>query len=298
MIWRSLVFAGAMLVAYHCLEPHLPRRYFYLPGQQRANHERAQHYVQNAPADASVLAGSSMANELSESILGQDCFKLTFPGGCLFTGLELVRETGRRPRLLLIESNLLMRDPDRELISETVSPWREQLRRRSPIFEEEGRPSNFVIGFTRLWLKRTVRTAQRLTGTATPPVPMEQRRVDAAALTRIMQVNRQTLDRAPSSAELARRTNQLGAIIDSLSRQGCTCVFFEMPIDPSLQHLAEPEAVRQAMRSRFPATQYHWVEFSNHQDFRTVDGIHLTPADADVVARELIASVDKIMPVK
>src|SRR5205085_8036698 len=126
---------------------HLSRHFFKIFGQQRLNYQVAQRYVFDVPTDTNVVAGSSMAEKLDDELLGPSFCKLTLPGGSVFTSLEMISLAQKHPRIIFIETNVLSRDSDKDLLHDLFNPWMAVLRRRSNIFREEGRPSNFVAGF-------------------------------------------------------------------------------------------------------------------------------------------------------
>lgn len=287
MIKKSLITALVLVLGYHFILPHLSRDYYWIPGQQRANYVRAQQFVHDAPADANVLVGSSMANELSQEILGPGFVKLTFPAGGSFTGLDIIHQTGKRPPVVFIETNTLLRDTDKGLADDATSPWRRKLRDASPVFKEEGRPSNFQVGFLNTWVGRVCNGVAKVLNGGKKPAPAAEAPMDPAVMENVMKANRDVLGRTPSPEDLAARTKRLGDIVDALAKSGTKCVFFEMPIHPTLVDLSEPAAVRKAMAARFPRDRYIWLDFNSGRAYQTSDGIHLVKSDADEVAREV-----------
>jgi len=295
MIRRALIAAAALLAVYHLVLPHLPRGWSRAPGQQRQNYLRAQHYVHDVPSETNVIVGSSMSNELNEQLLGRSLCKLTFPGGSMFTGLELIRGSDHHPRVVLIESNVLLREADRELVDNTLSTWRRSLRKHSPVFRESGRPSSFAIGLLHFQIRDAARAWDhwRAKNDALPAEVRPDRTLTPRVFEQIMAENRHALRRSPAPDELRRSANRLVSLVNELTADGCRCLFFEMPIDSSLAHLPEPDAVRRVMHERFPESRFTWIEFPHDHPYRTVDGIHLTRPDADLVSRELaVASGD------
>lgn len=287
MIKRSILVCCAVIPAWHLIMPHLPG-YYTIPGQQRANYLHAQTFVHDAPPDARVIVGSSMADRLDELKLGHDHVKLAFPGGGPFTGLEIIRRTGRRPPVVWIESNVILRDAEVDLLENVLSPWRRGLRDRSPVFKEEGRPSNYGVGFAKAVIGKVCKLASSVSGGVPKSADASQHAMDTAVFDDIMKENRAHLDRQPAAADLAQRVERLGKYVDELTAAGSKCVWFEMPIDASLRNLAEPAAIRKALTERFPSGKYRWLDLSRATPYQTTDGIHLVPADADFVIGKML----------
>lgn len=285
MILRSLIVCLAAVIAWHFIQPRMPGGHHRIPGQVRANHHRAQSYVLQAPATAEVVAGSSMSDRLDAAALGPDRAKLTFPGGGPLTALEIIRRSGRTPSVLWFETNLIIRDPDETLISDATDAWRVGLRQHSSAFTEHGRPSAYGVGIVRTLFARACRVIPALGGAA--PTPSAGPSLDPAVFEGMMSGNRKHLSKSPDPTDLARRVELIGEAVDSLQKAGSKVVFYEMPCEPSLKDLAEPAALREAMRKRFPEGQYRWLDLSRDTPWQTTDGIHLTPAEATQVVERM-----------
>ncbi len=293
MIKKTLITALVLLIVYHFALPHLSRDYYWIAGQQRANYLRAQKFVHDTPADANVIVGSSMANTLSDEMLAGKYEKLTFPAGGSFTGLEIIVGTHKRPKILWIESNTLLRDADKSMLDDVLSPWRRKLRDASPVFKEEGRPSNFQVGVLNDLVGKVCHGFAKITGAAKKPKTVEHL-VDPSVFADIMKVNREHLDRSPSETALTAKVNHLGELVDQLTRGGTKCIFFEMPIDSTLEPLAEPMAVRKAMENRFPPDKYPWFTFDRDHAYQTTDGVHLVKSESDKVTGKMLRDADTI----
>jgi len=291
MIKKSLITALVLLLVYHFALPHLSRDYYWIAGQQRANYLRAQKFVHDTPADANVIVGSSMANTLSDEMLAGKYEKLTFPAGGSFTGLEIIAGTNKHPKVLWIESNTILRDADKSMLADVLSPWRRKLRDASPVFREEGRPSNFEVGLFNELVGKVCHGFAKITGAPKKP-KIAEHAIDPDVFANIMKVNRDYLDRAPSETVLASKVNHLGELIDQLTRTGTRCILFEMPIDSTLEPLAEPSAVRKAMEKRFPSDKYHWFAFDRDRSWQTTDGVHLVRSESDKVTGTMLRDAD------
>ncbi|MEO8616555.1 MAG: hypothetical protein ABI600_15540 [Luteolibacter sp.] len=291
MIKKSLITALILLMGYHFVLPHLSRYYYLIPGQQRANYLRAQQYVHDTPSDANVIVGSSMANALSDEVIGSKYVKLTFPAGGSLTGLEIIQGTGKQPKVLWIESNTILKALDRSMVQDVLSPWRRKLRDEFLVFREEGRPSNFETGFLKALVGKICKVFSKTKGTGESSVSVEPT-MDPAVLANIMKMTHESLSRVPAAGDLASRADRLGELVDGLMRRGTKCIFIEMPIDSSLKNLPEPVAVRTAMLKRFPAGQYHWFQPDRDHDYQTFDGVHLIKSESDKLTEKMLRDTD------
>ena len=218
MIKKSLFTALVMLGAYHLLLPHLSHRFYQVLGQQRGNYLLAQHYVLDVPRESNVIVGSSIAETLNDEILGDGYFKLTFPGGSIFTALEMIRRADKRPNVVLIETNVPGLDADKELLHDLFSPWLLALRRHSDIFREKGRPSNFVGGIANALVGKGCQWTSRIVygqRASAPSVSTES--LPPALFSQFLRIDREACNSKPSAAMLTKQTNQLGDYVDGLS---------------------------------------------------------------------------------
>ncbi len=287
-----------MLATYYFLYPHLSHRFYKVGGQERANYARAQQYVYEVPSRTNVIVGSSMANQLDESILGPNYFKLTFPGKRTLTALEIVLRAHKRPGVVLIETNTVDADVDSELLHDLFSPWLSALRRCSPIFKGEGRPANFLVGIASTMVSKSVAWSERIfpeTKTGSAPSPQSES-LPSPLFAQVLREHQMEFGAAPSATELTNRINQLADDVAVLGHNGSSiCVFFELPIDSSLAQLRGSLIQRRMVHEHFPLTKYHWVVFAQDHNYETIDGIHLTHKEARHVTEQLMQQVNQII---
>jgi hypothetical protein len=293
VIRKSIVTAVILMLAYHLVLPHLPRRFYQILGQQRSNYLRAQRYIYDVPERTNVIVGSSMSERLNDAMLGPNYYKLTLPGGSLFTAFEIIQRSRKKPPVVLIETNVITRDADEELLHDLFSPLLFHLRGASPIFKEEGRPANFVGGLAESAVRKTCQWSDRLlriepnAGKA-GDLPEELRK-------KVIDAEKKGWSTIPDPEKLAAETARLGQYVDELTKQGTVCILFEMPVDTALSTLPGPVVVRQALNDRFPKDKYRWMSF-DERNYRTRDGIHLIVEEADKLTQLIVDYLSKVEP--
>jgi hypothetical protein len=294
MIRKSIITALAFLLAYHFLYPSLPKKFYRINGQQRQNHDRANAYAFDAKVESHVIIGSSMSWELSAPILGPDWRKLSFPGCSVLTAFEIMRGTERYPDVLLVETNQCFADADKDIVADALNPMMAPLRRRSPVFLEEGRPSNFVAGIAEAFVKKGCKIGDSLSGKGSD-TENEFAVPAAEVLEQIMELNRKQWDLPVDEGPVNARVQRIGEHVDFLRGKGVICILFEMPVDSSLTNLNVPRTVRHAMRARFPQDRYDWLAFDQTHNYATRDGIHLRQEASEPLTREILRQVDAIV---
>jgi hypothetical protein len=295
MIKKSIATALVMLGMYHLALPHLSHKFYQILGQQRGNYLRAQRYIYDVPRETKIIAGSSMAETLDDEALGPSYYKLTLAGGSLFSSLDIIHRCRKKPALVLIETNVPWRDADPELLHDLFSPPFYQLRSYSGMFREEGRPANFVGGIAEAFVRKTCQwTALALYGQKPPAVPGPNENVKPELRAKILKLEHEGWSAKPAPELLKKQTEQLGRYVDSLTKDGVTCVLFEMPIDSSLSNLNTARLWREAMVGRFPPDKYHWLNFDRNRNYQTRDGIHLVRAEAHRVTEVVIDYINRL----
>ena len=294
MIKKSLFTAFVLLVAYHFMLPHISHRFFEFLGQQRDNYAKAQRYVYDVPIGTKVIVGSSMSDMLDNEVLGPGYYKLTLAGSSALTCLEIVQRSNKRPTVVLIEINVLHRDRDKEFLDDLFSPPFYQLRQHFEMFREKGRPADFVGGLAEAGVRKVCKYTARVLYGSGPSISSAPEGATPALRTKLLQIEREARDFTPAHEMLKKRTDQLGDYVDALTRQGVTCILFEMPIDASLSNLTAPNLWRQALNERFPPAKYHWLNFDHSRNYETRDGVHLIPAEAHRVSQVVVDYVNRV----
>jgi hypothetical protein len=183
---------------------------------------------------------------------------------------------------------------DGEFLGDLLRPWLEYPRRYSRIFREEGRPANFIVGAIDTLVRKTNQLVGPFLGSHEAGDVRQADKVDPALQAQVIRINGEGYERTISPQLLETHASRLGEYVDRLASQGCICVLYEMPIDSSLVGLPVPAANRRAIQARFPKDKYHWLAFNPDHNYETVDGIHLSRAEADRVTESLVRQVNEI----
>lgn len=267
------VFLSAALVvaAYAALVQFLPFRIEKGQDQGDTNMLRAQDYLANPERDI-VLVGSSLTFRLSPRLLGPRIANLAMAGGAPATGLSLIDRSGARPKLVLVEVNLLLRDADMSQVQFLLRFPERQLRIGLRAFRTGYDPVNL-----------TERAAQALLHKGEEDlVPQPD------AIRQLIAGQRRVMAQPPNPDDLRRYLARSASLVSALERRGIRVGFFEMPIDPSLTDLPAEQGLRQAVMRQFPPGRFCWLMLSVPGGAHTLDGIHLMSGDAGLVAHEVV----------
>jgi hypothetical protein len=278
MIKRSIIIALAMVIVYNLLllSPRV-RSLYSVQSQWQNNLITAQRYELANPAPKIVVVGSSLAANLPSKQLEPEVYNLSFAGGSAFTGLELIEAAKVKPKIAVIEMNVLGRKSDPDIIQNASRPVFSSLRHHSLAFQEQWQPANLLGGrLTRAPLEKLCSLKDRF-------APHEQQATPSmfSRMLAIAQTNNST---PLEPARMAEQIAMLHEHVEKLEKAGVRCVFLEMPVDSSVASLPRCTSIRAKVLEEFPATRYQWISPERNHAYATTDGQHLRHDEAQTFA--------------
>lgn len=256
-----------LLALYYAAVRFTPASPVATQSQWQRNQHTLEHYVLGGERVDCVVVGSSLSQRM-EFPDGQDVVRnLALAGGSALTGLELIKASGHRPRCILVEIN----HPERDIDLPTVEKATRALPRISPLFETRNAPINFFLTQVRRFRKE-------------PGDPSPSERILSQMLAFHLNDNRVPLD----PVLLDHQLEKLRDILKELEARGSRILFFEMPVRPEIAASPRARQVREAFdRSFKDHRRLDPTALAKPEPFRTMDGVHLTPAEASLVARRI-----------
>jgi hypothetical protein len=266
------IFVSAVLVftAYAALVQFMPFRIEKGQNQGDTNMLRAQDYLARPDSDT-VLVGSSLTFRLPLPVLGYHIANLAIAGGAPATGLALIERFGTRPKLVLVEVNLLSRAADMPTVQSLLRFPERQLRISLRVFNTGYDPVNVI--------ERGLQTLLHKDDEDLVPPP--------DAIHRLVVGQQKTMSQPPDAGALSSQLAQTAELVSVLQARGIRVGFFEMPIDSSLTDLPAGKILHQAVMQQFPPGRFCWLKLSVPGGAHTLDGIHLMSSDAALVAKQV-----------
>jgi hypothetical protein len=233
------------------------------------------------PVPDIVLVGSSLTFRLKEEYFATPRVRnLALAGGSPVTGLEIVANQPRLPKLVLIEANVLSRAPDAALVERYSKSGDAE-----PLFF---RPVRTAVAAYENWLHVPLTHAQVFSDLdqllRQPPSDFDNHvYVDRA----LEQFNAQ--DPTAVAQESANRLEQL---IASIEQRGSRALLFELPYSEPIEGSRAAKITREIVHVKFPAPD-RWlhIEYSRNE-LRWADGVHLDERSAVIVTQ----SIDRSLP--
>jgi hypothetical protein len=227
-----------------------------------------------------VLVGSSLTFRLKEEYFVTPRLRnLALAGGSPVTGLEIVANQPRLPRVVLIETNVLSRPPDAAVVERYSS------RDAEPLFF---RPVRTAVAAYENWLHTPLTHAQVSAALdlllKEPPSDFDNRIYAERALAQF---------NAQDSTDVTQANlNRIEQLIASIERRGSRALLFELPYSPPLEESRLATITHKIVHARFPAPD-RWLHIDYSKgDLRWADGVHLDERSAVIMAQ----SIDRILP--
>jgi len=216
-----------------------------------------------------AIVGSSMSFRLYEGYFGTSLRNLSIGGGSASTGLAIIASYTSIPDLILVETNILSRPIEPDLVaafgSNTSEPY------------QWFRPARAVISWVYRWVKykSEAENVKRL-----PLLRPETYDI-------VQNVNATIAEYAGKNWDAIMRPHmrELAAQVQELERRGCKVLLFELPAVPQLRDNEYVRVARQIAKEAFP-DEVRWLEISD-QELRWVDASHFDERSAILVARQI-----------
>jgi hypothetical protein len=256
MIKKSIICFVALSVLHLCLVLANPSMGM-ATHQWQDNVMKAQQFLYAGKADT-VMVGTSLSGRIIRDSI--PFVKSVSFGGCsVEDGLKIILSKKDVPKLVLLETNLLLIDGNPELVSRITNGVIPKIRHWIPSLREQYEPISL---FASLMMNSTGINPQA--GMA---------KVDMNLLNE--SINRHIADdRLMPEEWIKRRGETIKALIAGLERKGTRFVFFEMPVNERLLHLKKNDQIRSFVKKEFPTSKYLYLP-SDTSKYLTTDGEHL-----------------------
>ncbi|HEY8966323.1 MAG TPA: hypothetical protein VIM58_07765, partial [Candidatus Methylacidiphilales bacterium] len=231
-----------------------------------SHHIEAQRFLA-APRDPEVvLVGSSMSGRLAAAGLPPSFCNLALDGSNAATGLGIIVASGRKPGIVVAETNALYQPWKPAVVRDALPPfgW---LYRTVPPLRLENQP---LILFREALAGPSV-----ISPVAGSPVEAPPRDV-SYLLRRDGEAGPERWD------EAARNLERFIASVEILRARGCRILLVQLPEDPRLSSLPLHRWVQDRLRERLPEDRYAWLRLPGEgpDAYLTGDGVHLQPGSA------------------
>jgi hypothetical protein len=261
MIARTLIITLLLFLGYN----------FYLmfghPNTGTGQHQwqknviEAQEYIYEHQGTENVLVGSSLTFRITNDMLPDNYYNLSLGGGSIFTGLEIIKRCERKPKVVFIETNIMIRPADEGLLMNLFRPVVKDMRHELPAFKEKNQPVNLLLPVFNKYSAKAVGVK-----------PFD---ASAASIGLRMHLKNNSIVREGYKDSLERGIGQLKSAIAELNKQGIKVVLFEMPVHCRLKSSPLVTYADIRIKESFPEREYNWLPEPDCTAYQYSDGEHL-----------------------
>jgi len=268
MSFYQVLFSGGVLQASDAANVH------------QSNVVKAQRYVHQDESDLKmVIVGSSLAANLEKHI-GEGVKSIALGGGSSKTGLEIIKRSKSKPRIVLVEINYtITRKIDSELLDSLYHPIFYWMRQYLPMLREEYRPISVFIDSLKSRSKQNQKLMSRealdsLEGRNLTP-ELSQKSIQTAVDNKSKPLSEKDAETIKQEADLMK--NQIAEI---KKHTGAKVVLFDIPFESRVNAALGVKQFRELAKKLFPPDRFEWLPPPKEREWRTNDGIHLIRSDA------------------
>lgn len=232
----------------------------------------AKRYISGRTPDV-VLVGSSLTYRLSEGYFQtSNLTNLAFAGGASSTGVEIIKSLPTRPRIILVEANILTREPDDILVKKALDISTQPLR----IVRWLGAKYNS-------WqIQSRAETASELLSNPPSAKPVTPLRPS------------QGLAGDGDILQAKSKLHQLIELTSELERSGSKVLWFELPYRPDMQSRNYAKFMSEVAHSAIPDPS-NWLDLQvDLGELRWTDGEHLDDRSSALFARAIDRAIERI----
>jgi len=242
---------------------------------------KAQRYVYQDDSELKmVIVGSSLAANLNVKDIGEGVKSIALGGGSSQTGLEIVKRSKSKPRIVLVEINdTIIRKIDSELLDSLYHPIFYLLRQYLPMLREEYRPISVFIDSLK---SRSKQNLKQMTREALDS--LESRNLTPELSQKAIQTT-VDIQSKPLSEKDAKNMKQEAdlmktQIAEVKKNTGAKVVLFDIPLESRVNATLRMQQVRELAKKLFPPDRFEWLPPPKEREWRTNDAIHLIRSDA------------------
>jgi hypothetical protein len=235
------------------------------------------------PIPEVVLVGSSLTFRLKEEYFTTPRLRnLALAGGSPVTGLEIVANQPRLPKIILVEMNVLSRSTDTALVAKYS-----RTDNTRPLFF---RPIRIAVAAYENRLHAPLNHAQVSSSLSQllnqPPSDFDNRIYVDRAL--------QEWNAEDPTAAVQMNVTRFGQLIPAMERRGARVLFFELPCSALLEESRFAKITREIVHTAFPDPgQWLHIDYARGE-LRWADGVHLDERSAVIVTQSIDKAVSAL----
>jgi len=284
MIKRTLIYFLVFFALYNAA------LYVWKPGittaqsQNQGNIIGAENYIYNGQGKDIVMVGTSLTFRIKQDYLPDNYYNLAFGGYSIYDGLEIIKRSGNIPKIVLIESNTIIRPGNVGFINSLFTPGLSWIKKMLPGMWTPNQPENLLMN-----------ELQHLTAKNKPVAATTTAPPDTALHNKALKGYQNEYNRVPGLDTVDMRIEALKTYTEYLKGLGVQVIFFEMPVDCSLENSPRLRYLRKKLGFEFPPAAYPRIPMPDCSKYIYNDGEHFSAPSAIDYSHYLVREVDSVL---
>ncbi len=244
-----------------------------------------QDFLYRPDVPKAIVIGSSMSRRIEPETLPEGYFNMSCLGGKVFSLMEVIRRSGKYPKLLLVEANSISLADDPELVQHVFHPMLGPARQRLPILQDRYKPFSIVFG------PAINAGARVLTGKNAVRPPVHTSAAGNKVFKSMMRDANQRLGQPLPQKTIDLEWQTLQIYLKDFEAHGTRVVFFFIPMNPWACLSAVLEQKKALLEANQAKYGYTVVPMPDCSEYQTSDGTHLEAPSARKFANYLISNL-------
>jgi len=234
-----------------------------------------------------------MSQRLSLDSFPENSYNLSFSGKSAFTGLELIKKKGDRPKIILIEMNILDLSIDDKFVNNLSRPLLYHLKKVFPALLESNQPFS-ILGSACIKMEYMIRNS----GSKGIPEKIDsfknetRRGNDTKFL--IHKDLLSTYSENVDSLKVIKNIEILNDFIDYYNSFNTKLVLFYMPVNPDIFTSVRMESQKRLLKRYLKDNHVYWIPPDPMRQYFPGDGEHLDAKEAELFSKYLLGQIEKI----
>jgi hypothetical protein len=246
-----------------------------LQNQWQKNYSLSQDYIYEISA-VNIIVGSSMATRMDNDFLPNNYYNLSFGGGGVLTGLEIIKRSKKTPSNIYLEVNNIFKEKDSDLIARLFYPVLWKIKKYVPSLKAKYQPINIFLSY----LKSTFGKSH-------------EEHINEQKNDKIYEMNiiKHIINYEKIVLDCDKELSELKKLVQYFEEKDTKIIFFEMPIDEKLIKTKKVTLQREIINTHFVND---WIPLPNNRKYVTSDGIHLLYKSAYLYSKIFISEAEKL----
>ena len=238
----------------------------------------AQNFIHELPNNSSVIVGSSMACRLRVSNKNDGIYNLSFGGRSILDGLDIIKQSGKTPSVIFIETNMILIEQDSNFTNDLFAPCTYHSKHLFPALRAKNQPLGLAGHVMFKIVSKIEYEFDKHFGKKGENMSSEsiiKAKTNDEFFNRLLRIQQDYYNLVPPDSIIEEKVNILKKYIDYFQKQNTTIVFFEMPAHPNICNSEKANKIRTSVLKYFPKGQYKYMKEFSCEDYSTTDGLHL-----------------------